>query len=901
MNTTPDSSSARQQASADYRYPGIHSFTAAERNQFFGRERETKELYRLLVLNPVVVLFGKSGTGKTSLLQAGIAPLLNERRLQPVKLRLNDTSKPVSRQIWEQFNEADYLPLGTPDDLGLLEYCRRFDCVVAGEEMMPVLLLDQFEEIFTLYGDQPEQRDAFIEQLAELLNDTAPTASGETRGGAVRVVISIRSDFLYLLDRISTRMPAILRCRYELSPLDEANARRAITAPAALPGLFASQPFSYSPDALNTILDGLTAQSDGGEKGREVEAFLLQQFCQRIERRLVDENAPAGFDVTPAFFGGQQGIEAIRDSFYAEVLDKFHPDARRRVQQLVEEKLISGERRIIAERETLKNALGLTDSDLALLCRERLLREEPRGSSYYYEISHDTLLAPVLKAKKRRLAEEEERKQAEELAAEEARIAREKAEAERRRKRALLTSLVATILVLAAVVAIFIAFHQSREAKQEAQKAQEAIALADSKTRQAEQSDSLAQVKTVAATAAEEAARLQKEIAELKSQEAKTATDQANIRKKEAELAALQAVIALLPQIRRDILLLDYHAAYTKVKNAASLQELKDSLAYESMEIAWFHHHSGKDELAREPYDLAADLLGKGALKGRMDFGRLDAARAQFLKNRYFGEMVVIQGGAFQMQGVQYGGDVEEYAAAVSDFHLSKYETTVWQYNLFCVDNGRSITQRISSDGSSIEEEKYQPSWGWVGNNPVVYVSWYDAVAYANWLSVKMGKKPAYVISTERDSLNENEIDGYAWTVIPVPNANGFRLPTELEWEFAARGGLRRDGFEYSGSDAPDSVAWYIENSDIRTQVVGTKKVNGAGIFDMSGNVLEWCYDWYGDLPAENSVGAGKGSGRVIRGGSWGSSAVGCRVADRGIDGPGSRGDFVGFRLVFVP
>ena len=219
----------------------------------------------------------------------GVSPLLNERLLQPVKLRLNDTSKPVSRQIWEQFSENDFLPDGTPDDLSLAEYCRRVDCVAGGEtRLTPVLLLDQFEELFTLYGDLPKQREAFIQQLAELVQGSSIQGKEQSREQiqfGVRIVISIRSDFLYLLNRLSARMPAILRCRYELTSLDETNARRAIIAPAGLPGNFASKQFLYSKAALDTILGGLTAQSDTAEGVREVEAFLLQQFCQRIESR----------------------------------------------------------------------------------------------------------------------------------------------------------------------------------------------------------------------------------------------------------------------------------------------------------------------------------------------------------------------------------------------------------------------------------------------------------------------------------------------------------------------------------------------------------------------------------------------------------------------------------------
>ncbi|MCB0534342.1 MAG: SUMF1/EgtB/PvdO family nonheme iron enzyme, partial [Saprospiraceae bacterium] len=477
--------------------------------------------------------------------------------------------------------------------------------------------------------------------------------------------------------------------------------------------------------------------------------------------------------------------------------------------------------------------MGLSESLLDALEKTYLIRRERNTvGGYNYELSHDTLLAPVLKAKKKRVAEEEAQKRATELAAEEARIAQEKAEADRRRKRALVTAFIAGVLILLSLVATVFAI----------------------------------------------------------------------IKTNQAEQAASKAVVALIDAARKDILNLQYNAAFTKMKDAAALGSIKDSVAFELMEIAWFHHHSGHDDLAREPYNLAASLLSKNNLKGRIDFEKLDADRAQFLKARYFGEMVALKGGKFNMQGEKYGGEVDEYEASVADFQLSKYETTVWQYNLFCVANGRNITQRISKDGKTIGDNKIQPSWGWVGNNPVVYVSWYDAAEYANWLSLQMGKKPAYVISTEQDSLNENSYDDFKWTITPVPKVTGFRLPTELEWEFAARGGLRRDSFEYSGSNSQDLVAWDASNCDDRTQPIGAKKINGAGIFDMSGNAWEWCYDWSGDLPAENIFGARKGSDRVVRGGGVGSfGPSNCQVALRSSDAPDRRLYNYGFRLVFVP
>ena len=136
-----------------------------------------------------------------------------------------------------------------------------------------------------------------------------------------------------------------------------------------------------------------------------------------------------------------------------------------------------------------------------------------------------------------------------------------------------------------------------------------------------------------------------------------------------------------------------------------------------------------------------------------------------------------------------------------------------------------------------------------------------------------------------------------------------FRLPTEAEWEYAARGGNKRQGYKYAGSNTIDEVAWYSDNAedvgessrDYGTHPVGTKAPNELGLYDMSGNVWEWCSDWYGSYTSSsqsNPTGPSSGSHRVYRGGSWGSIADGCRVSYRNRRTPDLRYNSLGFRLV---
>lgn len=413
------------------RYPGVQPFldNSLARSTFFGRHQEINLLKAQVTAARLTVVYANSGIGKTSLLSAGLHHALREDGFLPLMVRLNDLEKAVIDCILDPLAE-----LAQYQTAEIVEGSRRslwhyFKTVEFWNEdvlLKPVLILDQFEELFTLRNLSDQTK--LLQELGHVIRGDAPCNYGDHLGNSLRVpgreqkltmafpsvnvIISLREDFLGMLDDASFYMPSILSNRFRLRPLSMAAAYEALSAPSQLRNAeFKCREFTIDTVLLNCIISLLSGEASMLRNPVEmIDPFQLQLICQQIEEHVIlrQKRNPSYNIVTLQDIGGSKQIKKGIQSFYAHIVSNCCDDLpfyvgifrrsliKKRVHNLCTKHLVSPEgRRLALNEETLLRRFRIPPTVLARLVDSRLLRSHQRSNNTYYEISHDTIAEQI--------------------------------------------------------------------------------------------------------------------------------------------------------------------------------------------------------------------------------------------------------------------------------------------------------------------------------------------------------------------------------------------------------------------------------------------------------------------------------------------------------------------------
>lgn len=453
----PDSQSSEE--SDLHRYPGFRPFqdNDVDRKLFFGRKNDKASILDKILAERLVVLYAKSGMGKTSLLNAGVLKSLREKEYIPLVVRLHEPEKNFWQSFYESVEEeieknkklrtiAEYIP-GKKSTLW--EFIKTAEIWSFNDILLsPILILDQFEEIFTLHNS--DDRKDFFEQMADIVLGRPPKNLSEKREPDkspyenyihysekkpnIKVVIAIRETFLGHLEELAEDIPAIFNNRFKLEPLNRKNAEEAIVGPSKVKfqdETLNASGFNYDPEAVTSILDFLCSRENSEQTmGNEsVEPFQLQLICSHIETNIQSGSKK---EVYIDDLGGEDGMQQIMQEFYDIEMQSLPYEFKRLkkdIQKLFENGFISRKnRRLTLHSDDIKDRFGISENVLRHFIHRRLLRSELKRDEFIYELSHDTLIMPIRESQKKRKVKEAElaqKRKLEEVEREKERIAKE--------------------------------------------------------------------------------------------------------------------------------------------------------------------------------------------------------------------------------------------------------------------------------------------------------------------------------------------------------------------------------------------------------------------------------------------------------------------------------------------
>ena len=428
-------------------FPGLHYFNddPVDQQLFFGREQEIKQLSERIIAEDITVLFGKSGDGKTSLINAGLKPAFRELGYLPVRARIFNSPENISplQAIYQAIAaEAEMTKMHLPADWQqetLWETFFRLQPTAQNHLKPVVLIFDQFEELFTLLAARQQHQEDFIRQFADLVRGRLPEKVREKYRGmlqtleamtpeardlekllygagapVVKILISLREDYLAFLDHLGKRIPKVYHSRYRLPSLTLEQARDAIIKPP-YQKILAKRSFHIDNAAIEKIMQFLTMQSSAsGISAEIVGPPQLQVLCRQLEEQMRQQGKSS---IGVNDLGGDKGMRRLLSRYYRSIRERFSPiklgagpkklpgifgilrrlqpvhSPRLAVRHLCEDRLITaGGNRNSRHEDEIVHEIGVAKTDVEKLVDSRLLRREPRLQEAFYELSHDSLV-----------------------------------------------------------------------------------------------------------------------------------------------------------------------------------------------------------------------------------------------------------------------------------------------------------------------------------------------------------------------------------------------------------------------------------------------------------------------------------------------------------------------------